>query len=58
VEVSSQLRGQRLSPGARLAICLRLTFVRRIAIEANGIRALVKDFLISGRQRAVIELCC
>jgi hypothetical protein len=41
-ELSIQLRGQWLNPGARLAICLRFAFVSQIAVEDNGIRAPAK----------------
>jgi hypothetical protein len=45
-ELSIQLRGQWLNPGARLAICLRFAFVSRIAVEdkASGLQAKTSGF--------------
>jgi hypothetical protein len=48
-ELSTQLRGQLLNPGVRLAICLRFAFVSRIDVEDNGIRALAQNFWIPDR---------
>jgi len=46
-ELSTQLRGQWLNPGVRLAICLRFAFVDRIAVEDDGIGAAAQNFQIA-----------
>ncbi len=48
-QLSVQLRGQWLNPGAKLALCLGFAFVSQIAVEDNGIRALTQNFRVLDR---------